>query len=231
MNAETIVALAQASPTKIDFERALLEDLIDHIGADVGAFRVGGAGAPTSRGFLPAVVGGDGDPWLRHALEFGPVLAVAAQAGSAVDVAVLGESRVRSTRYFSEIVRPHGGRETLCAVPIWRGRPAGCFLLGRCRPRGQFRSVDLRRIEVLLPAIAVASTTFTRPDRRPTHADLSARESEIVDLLTLGFRSREIALALGTSANTVRNQVSRLMARLCVGTRAELIATLDRRDP
>jgi len=232
VNAATIVTLAQSSADKVDFERGLLDDLMSHVGADVGAFRAGAKGAPTSRGFSTSVVVmKGGDPWARHAPEIRPVLAVARQMGSAVDADVLGESRVRSTRYFDEIVRPHGGRETLCAVPTWRGEPAGCLLLGRCGPRGRFRPADLGRVNGLLPAIAVASLAFAIADRPRAGAALSSRESEIVDLLSLGFRSREIALALGTSVNTVRNQVSRLMTRLGATTRAELIAFLQRGHP
>ena len=155
----------------------------------------------------------------------------AALAGAAVDAEVLGERRVRSTRYFSEIVRPHGGRETLCAVPTWGAVPVGCLWLGRCGPRGRFRRGDIAAVDALLPAIAMASVAIRQKDVRPAAPTaLSAREREIVDLLRLGLRSREIGGALGTSPNTVRNQIWRLMARLGVGTRAELIARWARDD-
>ena len=58
----------------------------------------------------------------------------------------------------------------------------------------------------------------------PRTATLTARETEIVALIRLGFRSGEIAAQAGHVINTVRNQIWRLMARLGVGTRAELIA-------
>jgi len=129
-----------------------------------------------------------------------------------------------STRYFAEIVRPHGGRETLCAFPTWGAAPVGCLWLGRCGPRGRFRRGDIAVVDALLPAIAMASVAMPADDVRPAAPALSTREREIVDLLRLGLRSREIAGALGTSPNTVRNQIWRLMARLGAGTRAELIA-------
>jgi DNA-binding CsgD family transcriptional regulator len=226
VNADTIVALAQAFHETLAFQRALLDGVIRHVGADVGAFLIGETGPVTTQGLPASFVERRGGTWRRHVAELGPVLEMAARSGSAVDTDVLGERRVRSTRYFSEVVRPNGGRETLFAIPSWRGRPAACLLLGRCGPRGRFRRPDLQRVDALLPAIALASVSFKKADVLP-RAELSARESEIVALLMRGFRSREIATALGTSVNTVRNQVSRLMARLGVGTRAELIAALD----
>jgi len=231
VSAETIVALAAASADRAAFGRMLLEDLMRHLGADVGMLRIGASGVPTFSGLSPTVVGGGSDPWTRHAAELGPVLAVAARAGVAVDTAVLGERRVRSARYFSEVVRPHGGRDTLYALPSFRERPAACLVLGRCGARGRFRPVDLEEVHLLLPAIALASKALAGVGEQEAPVDLSSRESEIVTLLTRGLRSREIGDALGTSVNTVRNQISRLMARLGVGTRAELVAALTRDTP
>ena len=68
------------------------------------------------------------------------------------------------------------------------------------------------------------ASRVAQTSRRRAAATLTAREAEIVALVRLGFRSGEIAAQLGTSVNTVRNQIWRLMARLGVGTRAELIA-------
>jgi len=230
VNAGTIVALAQASADKAGFEQALLAGVMQHVGADVGAFRAGNAGAPISRGLSLGSIGGSDNPWKRHAVELGPVIAVAARTGSAIDTAVLGERSVRSARYFSEVVRPLGGRDTLYAIPTWRGRPAACLLLGRCGAAGRFRPADVEKVRALLPALAIASTALVAADGARPRDDLSPREWEIVDLLFRGFRSREVADALGTSVNTVRNQISRLMARLGVGTRAELVAALTRGD-
>jgi DNA-binding CsgD family transcriptional regulator len=228
VNAGTIVALAQASADKAAFGRALLDGVMRHVGADVGAFRTGNAGAPISRGFPVGAFGARPNPWKRHAAELDPVIAAAARVGLAIDTAVLGERTVRSARYFSEVVRPLGGRETLYAIPTWKGRPAACLLLGRSGTGGRFGHADVDKLHALLPALAIASAALVPVDEVRLRDDLSPRESEIVNLLFRGFRSREIADALGTSVNTVRNQISRLMARLEVGTRAELVAALTR---
>jgi DNA-binding CsgD family transcriptional regulator len=230
VDAGTIVALAHASRSISAFERALLDELMPHVGADVALFQARASGVPAARGFRADIVGDWDASRARHGGELGPVLA-AARGGAAVDTQVLGERRVRSARYFSELVRPHGGRETLCAVPIWRGAPVGCLWLGRCGPGGRFRRRDLHAVDHLLPAIALASVSVGEASRRCAAVTLTPREAAIVALLRRGFRSGEIAAQLGTSVNTVRNQIWRLMERLGVGTRAELVAVCAPDDP
>lgn len=221
VDARAVVELARSSATASAFQQALLTELVRHIGADVGTVEIAGAKAPAVQGFRTDVVGDWHLARARHASELGPVLA-AARTGATVDADVLGERRVQSTRYFAEVVRPHGGRDTLYALPAWDGEPTGCVLLGRCGPRGRFRRRDLDRVSTLLPTIALASMAVLK--RARAAPPLSRRESEIVDLLRRGFRSKDIAGTLGSSPNTVRNQIWRLMARLGVATRAELIA-------
>jgi DNA-binding CsgD family transcriptional regulator len=224
VDAGAIVELARCSGSVGAFQQALLTALMRHVGAEVGAFGIDRIGSPATRGFRADVVSDWGPARARHAAELGPVLS-AARTGAAIDAEVLGERRVRSTRYFAEIVRPHGGRETLCALPAWGAVAVGCLWLGRCGGPGRFRRRDVAAVDALLPAIAMASIAMAAKVVGPPAATaLSPREREIVDLLRLGLRSREIAGALGTSANTVRNQIWRLMARLGAGTRAELIA-------
>lgn len=228
VNAAMIVELAAASVDRPEFQRRLLDGVMRHVGADVGVLRIGDAGPALTRGFSTRILRASGNPFTRHAAELAPVLAAAKHAGSAVDADVLGQRRVRSTRYFSEVVGPHGGGETLYAIPSWRGRPIACLVLGRCGLRGRFGHADIGRLHTLLPAMALASDAFQKADLREPHVELSPRELEIVRFLVRGFRSREIGQILGTSVNTVRNQVSRLMARLGVGTRAELVTFLRR---
>jgi len=230
VDAATIVELTQASPSADQFQQAVLTALMRHVGADVGAFGIGPLGAPATHGFRAEIVGPWASAQARHATELAPVL-VAARAGATVDTDVLGERGVRSARYFAEIVRPHGGRDTLCAAPAWGASTACCLWLGRCGPGGHFRRRDVAAVDALLPAIALASVAMAvKSLATPATAGLSVRERQIVDLLRRGFRSREIAAILGTSPNTVRNQIGRLMARLGAGTRAELIVRCATND-
>ena len=65
------------------------------------------------------------------------------------------------------------------------------------------------------PAPATAPTTFQ---------DLTARESEILDLLSKGLLYKEIAEHLKVSYNTVNNHVRHIYEKLHVNTRTEAVA-------
>jgi DNA-binding CsgD family transcriptional regulator len=57
----------------------------------------------------------------------------------------------------------------------------------------------------------------------PTDAELTPRERALLDLAARGHSNADIAYALGISAKTVRNHVSRISGKLRVHTRSELI--------
>jgi DNA-binding CsgD family transcriptional regulator len=226
LDAGAVLELAQACAGLPELERALVPALLASVGADVGylCLAANGTASGAGAGFATSLAP-DAPVRGRHAGELAPVLRAAARDGIALDVDVLGESTVRSSRYFSEFVRPQGGGETLFAVPRLRGWAAGCLLLGRGGGGRRFGPRALGRLEPLLPAIAAAAAVVTRAATEATpRPTLSPREAEIVDYLALGYRSAEIAGALGTSVHTVRNQVARLMGRLGAATRAELLA-------
>ena len=57
-------------------------------------------------------------------------------------------------------------------------------------------------------------------------AELTPAEQVVVACLLQGMSNKEIALALGKSAYTVKNQVSSCLTKLGVSTRSRLIAQL-----
>jgi DNA-binding CsgD family transcriptional regulator len=57
-------------------------------------------------------------------------------------------------------------------------------------------------------------------------ATLTPREHQIVEHARLGHTIAEIALALGTSPHTVRNQFAKLYRKLGVSSRAELVGLI-----
>jgi DNA-binding CsgD family transcriptional regulator len=162
--------------------------------------------------------------WQHYGRELEPVQRAAqARRGVAVDSAVLPASHLHRCRFHREIVAPRRGRHSLLGYLRWRGEASGLVVLGR--RDGAFSDRELEVMEDLLPALSVALAALVSP-RPPELPDLgiSPREREILDYLRLGFRNREIALALGTSANTVRNQLSVLFRKLGASTRAEAVA-------
>jgi DNA-binding NarL/FixJ family response regulator len=60
---------------------------------------------------------------------------------------------------------------------------------------------------------------------------LTAREGEILELLTAGLRNAEIAQRLFLSTKTVRNNVSNIMAKLQVADRTQaVVRVLEQRS-
>jgi DNA-binding NarL/FixJ family response regulator len=76
-------------------------------------------------------------------------------------------------------------------------------------------------------APAMAALRAGRPvqeaPRRPVH-DLSARQVEIMDLISLGSTNSDIARELFLAEKTVKNHVNHIFARLGVRTRAEAVS-------
>lgn len=65
--------------------------------------------------------------------------------------------------------------------------------------------------------------------RKPTpHADLSAREKELIEGLSRGLRYQDLAVQMGVSIETVRTHVRRTYAKLRVNSRTEAVAKFVR---
>ncbi|MFG2502304.1 LuxR C-terminal-related transcriptional regulator [Streptomyces sp. NPDC048441] len=58
----------------------------------------------------------------------------------------------------------------------------------------------------------------------PTHAPLTSRESEVLQLVRWGMANKEIARRLGLSEKTIKFHVSNVLAKAHVASRAQLIA-------
>ena len=85
--------------------------------------------------------------------------------------------------------------------------------------------------EAILGAPVAARLAAFFADRlRPARAfpQLSAREREVLTLLTEQLTNPEIAARLGLSEKTVRNHVSNVLTKLQVTTRADAITTARR---
>jgi len=55
---------------------------------------------------------------------------------------------------------------------------------------------------------------------------LSAREAEVVELVLLGYRNRDIASTLGTSPATIKKHLTHVFDKVGVDTRTQLIARI-----
>lgn len=90
-------------------------------------------------------------------------------------------------------------------------------------------SPDLRAFEGAVLAL-FARRQDDSAVTRTLYAALSPREREIAGYVVRGLQNREIAAALGTSPNTIRNQLAQLYQKLQVGGRTELASALARAE-
>jgi DNA-binding CsgD family transcriptional regulator len=216
----TLVEAAHTAPDADSGQRALL-DALAPLGFDV-AFLETKPPRPglVARGFDPAVLATARDRWPLYERELAPMARATARDGVAIDGEVLGAGRERLA-YFQEVVRPQRGTSSLFASLAMGGRPIGSLVLGRTG--SPFGARDAAAARALLAPLAVALAAVLPTSAAPTLA-ATPREREVLRLLQLGYTNPEIARALGTSPNTVRNQVSSLLAKAGATTRAELVA-------
>ena len=176
-----------------------------------------------SRGFEPGVLDRAQARWPVYSRELEPVTLASQRDGVATDSDVLGPAR-RRMAYFRELVQPQKGTCSLYAHLAVGGRDVGGLMLGRAG--GTFKPAEMARVRGLLAPISVGAAAMTLHLERGTGAacpPVSRREGEVLRLVQLGYTNPEIARALGTSPNTVRNQVASLLQKVGASTRSELV--------
>jgi DNA-binding CsgD family transcriptional regulator len=170
----------------------------------------------------------------RYAADLHKCFAATRRSGGMVDVDVYSSRERRELALFREIVRPQGIRSTVALTPRWRGVMRGMIRLERHGLGSPFTERDLRNAIALLPIIELGLAAHDPVCRRGDAVEvdrLSAREVEVARHVARGLTNSQVALLLGTSPFTVRNQLARIFDRLGVFTRAELAARLSPRVP
>jgi DNA-binding CsgD family transcriptional regulator len=165
------------------------------------------------------------EPDLRRPLE------VARRVGGFVDHEVYSSRDRRELPIYCEIVKPQRVRSTLVLLPVWKGNVVGMIRLQRHGGK-PFSRVDIDAATALLPVveIAVAALRSTRSAvAEEAMPELSRREAQIAGQVERGLTTSQIALILGTSPLTVRNQIGRIFDKTGVASRAELAAWVTRR--
>lgn len=169
--------------------------------------------------------------WDRYRDDLRKCFAAASRYGGFLDRDVYSSRERRELPLFCEVVRPQRVRSTLVLAPRWNGVTLGMIRLER---RGAlcFSDADFARIFLLLPVIElglVAHRSLLDGGCDARWPQLSERENEVARHVGRGLTTRQIALLLGTSPLTVRNQISRIFDKLRVASRAELAASLAAR--
>ena len=219
--------LLDAARTAPDFAawQSVVFEAMEEVGYDVAFVKV----LPpvcgfASRGFDRALLDRAQTRWPHYQRELLPLTLASQRQGVATDNDVLGPGR-RRLDYYRDIVQPQRGTSSLLAHLSIGDRTVGTLLLGRTG--GTFQATDLARVRHWLGPLslgAAAMAWHALPSREDRHMpQVSPREGEVLRLVQLGYTNPEIARALGTSPNTVRNQVSSLLQKIDATTRAELV--------
>ena len=160
---------------------------------------------------------------LRHVMRAGRPI---------IDDAVYGTRERQRLAIYREIFLPQNATSILAASARCRGVETATVVFKRHGRSARFRASDAARLEMMLPAIALADARFryafearraaTTPARSSLPQGLGEREAQVAQLASRGLRNAEIAAMLGTSAETVKRQLGSVFAKVQVSNRTEL---------
>ena len=207
-----------------EYETAIAEGLTRSIGYDTFYL---GAASPVRRR-RPAVAG-VGDAYVSRceaaATRYWPDRlalneAALARAGAVEDLDVFA-TRERDVRpFYRDIVRGLGIRAIAACVLVFRHEPIAAIYLGRTSRGASFA----RQLDALRRALPMLSLGYAAQLTRPRPPRLTEREREVLAHAGRGLTNAEIAIALGTSPNTVKKQIASLLDKCEVANRTELVA-------
>jgi DNA-binding CsgD family transcriptional regulator len=229
-----IAALAVEASSTNEFRAEVLRRMIVWAGADCGLIHQHyPSTAPLGTGFYEqmdmhiaqrCVAGWDE----QYGRDMAPVVRASLVSGG-VSLDVRGLHNRSRLAFYADIMSPSRIRDGMfCAVELGGKKLSMCILNRSSQKRLSERS--LRAIRGLLPVFALGDRVLAKrappPDEDPPIAGLSKREREVTELMTLGYTNPEIAMALGSSIHTVRNQVASIFRKAGASTRAELVGII-----
>lgn len=145
------------------------------------------------------------------------------QHGGYIDTEILTRSQRDRMPLYAELLRPLGLRTQVVHLVRFRGRAVGVIHANRYGPRGaHFRSSTLGRMQSIVQLLGAALVARRQAPPPPGVVALTSREAEVASLAVRGFETAQIAAHLGTSTNTVRNQLHAVFRKLGVCSRLEL---------
>lgn len=153
--------------------------------------------------------------------------AARAHGGVVEDLDVLSAQERDARPFYREVVRGLGIRAMAASVLVFRGQPVASLYLGRTSPGARFDSA----LETLRRELPILTLAYVAHDAPAAPDGLTAREHDVLELVTAGHTNARIARALGTSPNTVKTQVASLLAKCDVANRTELVARFGLRPP
>lgn len=131
--------------------------------------------------------------------------------------------------YYQEILEPARVRSMLHICAKWQGHPLLRINLNR-HGNKPFSSRERERALSLLPVLEASIVAFRATALLGIWERLTAREAEVARHVARGLTNPQIALLLGTSKFTVRNQLAAIFDKLQVASRAELASLVSARE-
>lgn len=105
------------------------------------------------------------------------------------------------------------------------GKMATCFSFAGVGDEPEFY---INRIRILMPFMHAALLRLGEHAQAPQTIEFTQKEKDVIYWLILGKQNNEIAMILGKSSNTVRNQVQKIFSKLGVGNRQSAVERLQR---
>jgi len=145
------------------------------------------------------------------------------QHGGYIDTEIFTSAQRDRMPLYAELLRPLGLRTQIVHLVRFRGRAVGVVHANRYGARGtRFRSSSLGRMRAVVHLLGAALVARRQAPPPPGIVALTSREAEVASLAVRGFETAQIAAHLGTSTNTVRNQLHAVFRKLGVYSRLEL---------
>jgi DNA-binding CsgD family transcriptional regulator len=232
---DSIARLAEAigeCSSRREFEAVRLAWLDRAVGVDATYF---GAASP-NHSVSPVISGVDAERverceaqsdryWRDRLVLQGAALA---QGGAVADHDALSIRARERMPFYREVVAGHGIRATLIAVLRLRGRVWGSMYLGRTSRSARFQG-DLAALRRALPILALGAAVHggSEAPAPPLSSDgvrRTPREQVVLRLVCRGWTNAQIALHLGSSPRTVKNQVSAILKKTGAANRTQLTA-------
>lgn len=170
--------------------------------------------------------------WDDLAVELGALRERANRDRVATDRMVFAVGSRARQRFEKHFVRAFAMPSVCVAHLFVRGTVRAAIVL-LSRKRTGFSKASVELLRALVPAISVADALHERLDgARTASADVKLeckderftdRQRAIVELIATGQSNADIARALGISANTARNHIARIFARIGASNRADLV--------
>jgi DNA-binding CsgD family transcriptional regulator len=233
--AAVLVEDANAATDIATYRRGLLHRLTAFVGAESGALVSVPNATTAAEPQLNVQVGLEDHLYARFVANrrrywgsLGRVVARLGSDGVVIDTDVYrAYERDRLAPYVETLV-PAGITSIVCAALAFQGRATALLCLNRHdRARG-FGDRQAAALRAIVPFVGVIdAAVVSRCSARAMEIDLCAltsREREVAVLIHRGLQNKEIALELGTSAETVRKQTCAIYAKLGVAGRVELVA-------